>query len=1036
MANQKVNQESIEKGSDNGNTRHINDVGDFPYPTNATDLEMRWCHELHQAVLRFDWMKVGTLLIQRLRNDHKRRVTKCLNETQHSWAVEQAIKFADDPTLEKYIPLLLPINIEDAIQRFVTRKSWKLVCALMKHGITLAQYKWAATKAREWCTDAEFDDFIKHIPEDRKILFFAERGRFAFRDILARSGHSDLASLSAEGVIDFISASLSTLCGLQEPRGLEIAQFISNLRVTNEAVPTTYPDSIRAEIYQRSVEKLCDLILQFQPDFSSDFYREALFRFFFEFDGEASFRNFDFTFHVFHVILTLLASGYDFSSVDAEILHMFLPEELRRLLFKAAVEHKLWTVVKNLADHNLYDDQRGWALGQALYDKQWDVMVRLADHGLTDDQLRRVYRQVAKHADWETVRSMFERGADVSLVHQELETAIPDRRRPPDEDTEKRYKQRLDKLKEYEEELKKDADDIENALEKQNWSAALYKLRRNVTAEELVLISTKAEEMGVWHLVAQLARLNKLERDSYFASLLIERQFAILRILIERGVDAELVRTSLPILIEERQWILVARIMETTLNDDEKREVIQEALKDEEGSVVAYGLHLAGCRVFTVEERDDMFAMFLKSRMWWAVKIMVEEKDEAGQKHRNNALISAMRKQRWDVVDHCLQHGVNLNMWGETGDPLLHQLAGKGEWQQVEGLLSRGADQLVLDSENRSLLHLAVDDALENNHRYIMKDEVWDRVKMMVEFQADINQPDPQGNTPLYELIRTSSSQADGGHHQAKIIDCALLWGRNVAEKVTYRGKTALHTVCEAGLWDSMRYIVARGGDPLTVTVEGKTVLRVAAENKECSRELVAECIKMGLSTHQPAITDQYRVESASPMYQALANEDIVLVRMLYESGACVNKELYFLNENFRTLFLPQITGRVLYRYKKARLQYIPFLRMIASTPRSLQSICRLVISHSIGVAKPRKREREVKSLPILSKAMKSYVLFADILHQDCRSLKHMCGQVIARLVYSVNSSDRQMDVLSLPVLSDEMKRYVYAFVRNLQHQI
>nr|KAG5699811.1 hypothetical protein BaRGS_013531 [Batillaria attramentaria] len=59
------------------------------------------------------------------------------------------------------------------------------------------------------------------------------------------------------------------------------------------------------------------------------------------------------------------------------------------------------------------------------------------------------------------------------------------------------------------------------------------------------------------------------------------------------------------------------------------------------------------------------------------------------------------------------------------------------------------------------------------------------------------------------------------------------------------------------------------------------------------------------------------------------------------------------------------------------------YLKKIATNPRRLESKCRLMISHIVGVWKKRERERRVMQLPILSDEMKDFVLFSDLLDPD-----------------------------------------------------
>nr|KAG5692579.1 hypothetical protein BaRGS_024139 [Batillaria attramentaria] len=416
-------------------------------------------------------------------------------------------------------------------------------------------------------------------------------------------------------------------------------------------------------------------------------------------------------------------------------------EETRRWYLQFLVEEKLWDIVKELADHTLYDDQRGWALGQALYDKQWDVMVLLADHGLTNDQLRRVYRQVAKHADWHTVRQLFERGVDMRVVCEELMAANPSRERPPDRRRIERYRNQGEDVTELEEEYKarcehvakieaeykercRELTELERAYRCQEmtveqlllsgqWYAVLTNLREGTT-DQTELVLHHAMQMEAWHVVMQLVRLgmDTAQRDFLFSQVIRRRQWGVGRALLERGVSVELSRAALPELMEADQWILVARVMELSLDDTERRRVMQAALEKKEGSVVAHGISVMEGRL-SVEEREVMYNQALSQGVWQAVKRLVEEKDNTGMAQRDKALIAAVEQHRWDMVDHCDKHGADINKRDTEGDTLLHQKIKQKDRDRAMGLLHHGADPNLPDRGGNSALDTALDIALK-----------------------------------------------------------------------------------------------------------------------------------------------------------------------------------------------------------------------------------------------------------------------------------------------------------------------------------
>ncbi|KAK7481770.1 hypothetical protein BaRGS_00027018 [Batillaria attramentaria] len=716
-------------------------------------------------------------------------------------------------------------------------------------------------------------------------------------------------------------------------------------------------------------------------------------------------------------------------------------EETRRWYLQFLVEEKLWDIVKELADHSLYDDQRGWALGQALYDKQWGVMVVLADHGLTDEQLRKVYRQVAKHADWHTVRQLFERGVDMRVVCEELMAANPSHERPPSRERIERlrnmgedvteleaeyrercehyakieadHKRRCKKLARLETKLSEKEANLLYLLHNKNWYAVLCKVFQNATEEKVKMTLQHAIQHDAWHVVMQLVRLgmDTAQRDSLFSEVIGRRQWGVGRALLERSVSVELSRAALPQLMEADQWILVARVMELSLDDTERRRVMQAALDKKEGSVVAHGISVMEGRL-SVEEREVMYDQALSHGVWQAVKRLVEEKDSTGVAQSDKALKNAVEQHRWDMVDHCDKHGADINKRDAEGATLLHNNTRRKDWDTVEGLLHHGADTNLPDSEGYSAFHNVVKIAV----RYSDDTATWDTVITFVKFHGDISLPDPRGQTPLRKIISDSGDYRRKSRvYRGDILDCALTWGGNVDWTENYKGKTALHVLCQAGLWDSMRYIVARGGDPLAVTDDGKTPLIVAVEYdmeipdgykrrygfKEgerkwkaevwgCRQKLVAEFIKMGISTHQPHVTDRYRSTSSSSVYISIEKRDIFVLRMVYESGACSHRELHrVLHETPSPPGYPS-DGSLYYeehfaKHQTEKAQFrrcISYINKIACNPRSLKSLCRLVISHHIGIWTPRRRQRRVNQLP-LPDPMKDYVMFSDLVDPE-----------------------------------------------------
>ena len=291
-------------------------------------------------------------------------------------------------------------------------------------------------------------------------------------------------------------------------------------------------------------------------------------------------------------------------------------EEVRRSVFKTSVELKDWPVVSLMADHRLYDDQRGWAAVEALHDKQWDVVMKLTKHGMTDDQLKRVHRQMAKHADWQSVVRLFEGGADLRHVREDLEIANECRERPPSQETLTKYRRRLRQLKTLENRTAEEARSLSLALKRNNWQAVLFRLRSRSSVKQKAKILSIALKRQAWHVVAYLVRLDmpQAEKDMLFQECVKHKQWGLARLLMERLVDPDISREALSTLLDERQWILVALIMDVGLDDVGRLLMMRKAMEARESSVVSHGITLLEGRL-SVEDRNKFFAQALKHQV-------------------------------------------------------------------------------------------------------------------------------------------------------------------------------------------------------------------------------------------------------------------------------------------------------------------------------------------------------------------------------------------------------------------------------------
>ncbi|XP_070183742.1 uncharacterized protein [Littorina saxatilis] len=151
-----------------------------------------------------------------------------------------------------------------------------------------------------------------------------------------------------------------------------------------------------------------------------------------------------------------------------------------------------------------------------------------------------------------------------------------------------------------------------------------------------------------------------------------------------------------------------------------------------------------------------------------------------------------------------------------------------------------------------------------------------------------------------------------------------------------------------------------------------QSLLYKAVSSSGDREEMVKLCIEFGFSTHIKTCTctsaHGCSVCWDCPMKTALSNGQMPLVKLLHKAGACSNRQLFRCKEN------ADLRNRL---QGQGRHDIVEYLDHAAATPRALQDLCRLQVSHLIG-CRPGRVER-VMSLDMPWPA-KDLINFEDVL--------------------------------------------------------
>ncbi|XP_070176384.1 uncharacterized protein [Littorina saxatilis] len=986
------------------------------------------------------------------------------SDIQYRWWVREACAHASEKCIIQIIlPFYVYEDMRGAMEQIVSRRLWKALLSLLHRCTIDTLYRWTVTSDDENNMDEAFWDMVrtpfqavKKLTPGQWMAVDWSESQPSLRERL--QWDIPLCELLCESLLQLVRE--NWLKGREEDIACgssEIGeQARSALQVIHEEVKPALqqPKPLGLPKFGQCIHNLCQ---RFDKRGYND---NVLFPFYFmkhliqEYNKRKAWTEIT---DAILVVLTTVPVVPDLQSVALKVMLRHekwdvirlaclshVCEQVRRELFHAAVKQRQWSVVNRWADHTLYDDQRWWALKEAFKEKQWEVYLLLADHGLTEVEVMHVHHQLVLFANWKVVLRSLQHGANVTEAKEVLVEKLKQflASEDPEEIRIKHFpwplqnvevRERLHRLIKFENRMLQQKAFLKKTGKcKLKWSTMLFKLMRSpeIAHARIHQAVKEAIKNNVWHVVIQLVRLgmHAAQRDSLFPEMVKRQRWGVCRALLERGVSLQICLDALPELMERSQWTLVGRVMECNVDDDLRRQVMSRALELREGSVVWKCISTLGYSL-SVQEREELFQQAFYREIWQAVKPLIEENDDTGIKHRDIALLEAIEQHLWDVVDHCQRHHADINILDEEGHTPIHRAVRKrdqafcedeklewllsnepdwdqhwrADWEAVKELTVRGADPSLLDVDGLSTLH-----------RTIRGGQSWDAVTLLIQFHGDIQSP-AQFKLGLRISDERTALQMLIDARQAQMIETTLMWCPDQWKGVNKDRETALHAVCLAGWPNILYYLVARKIDPMAVAKGGQTALCYAVLCKECPQRMVAECIELGFSAHQPHITDTAErgrwfwippiteIEDLlkCPVVLAVMRGLPVVTRMLYESGACSNKQLFLLKsqlvkltdftktegQDFHKAFsddwncVYHLPLQNEYPLETASIQWsVDFLRQVSSTPRSLVSTCRLVISRCLTLSKTRRGDiADLRLSPLL----KRYLRFSDLADPD-----------------------------------------------------
>lgn len=314
------------------------------------------------------------------------------------------------------------------------------------------------------------------------------------------------------------------------------------------------------------------------------------------------------------------------------------------------------------------------------------------------------------------------------------------------------------------------------------------------------------------------------------------------------------------------------------------------------GSIVEHDDGLAIARIFiehSVETDDDTFSYPLKLAVSAGqpeiVRLLLDAGADPNFEDSNLFTLAAQEKNGVTIAHILLDYGAtatpadalkfrnapyllerilgpnaNGQQVSSPGNLLIHRAVQTGTAEQVQILISQGADITAANATGETPIYLAVNaHAAEERQAAI--------VKLLIQQGADVNVQTPDGVTPLHAAAWKGAFE----------IVKALVESGAQLEATTDDGATPLHAAANSGSVEVVEYLLQQGANIGAQRLDGGTLLHTAAAGR--SVDTVRFLIQQG------ADVNATRDNGSTPLHDAIHVLGEAAAKVLIEHGADVN---------------------------------------------------------------------------------------------------------------------------------------------------
>ena len=287
-------------------------------------------------------------------------------------------------------------------------------------------------------------------------------------------------------------------------------------------------------------------------------------------------------------------------------------------------------------------------------------------------------------------------------------------------------------------------------------------------------------------------------------------------------------------LVTRRLWKSVNRLLHRSVSPTLRSWAVHEACQHAEDEVV-FECILPHC---ADDQLDGVLTTLVTRRLWKSVNRVLDLGVTVSPVKRSWAVREACQHSNDKDAIQCVvdQHS------SDQQDDIVTTLASQCMWKHVARVLDLNVSPAQMIHDGMSVLHS------------LIRRGSWGLVKLLMGYVVEFNHHTFSTEERIGD--RRSPLEILIDARQMDIIMYIFSRCLDLSRGVNSAGETILHVACLTGCPSVLQELLGKRADPRAVTFTGHSPLSYAVMCRDRPQQTVAECIRLGFSTHQSRLAN------------------------------------------------------------------------------------------------------------------------------------------------------------------------------------